>query len=544
MIDVDSMCIKLLPEDAPYVALSYCWAKDPYLTLTKATLSDLEIPRSLTRSDVAPTVADAIEATRMLDQRYIWIDCLCICQDDDEDKVSQLNQMDMVYRTALLTIIVVSSSADGTDIGIPGIRNALERHSLRSVRIRGLLFRQRAESLFTSLSQKRWGTRAWTFQEFLLSRRLLVFDKTQAYFKCESTSFAEEYVDHVCMNAEETHEQKLAPCCDRTTSTSEGVLDQPVAVFPQNFHPSYEALVKSYTARHMSYDSDSLNAIRGMLNLLHREQSVSFLCGLPLPHLIGRYLAWCPLGISRRRKPTSEGVTFPSWTWAGWQGEAAYVTTEFPDGDFTPEEFTADGISVDLEDEETSSPRQIRLSKDDNIVEIDTMDSFSLMRLECCLLIFTAEVAHLQVESAPMGNPIDVTQNSKPMCRPIMVDGARAGSVIPHYYHPHYSTLLDAQPSLTYEFVALSKTKARWWMRYNFVPNEPSHDENLLYTNEDGVLIYHTPFDERIFDVYGSVKNVMLIHWIDGIAYRGGIGQIHSDAWMAAKSTLRDIQLG
>ena len=70
-------------ELAHYTTLSHCWGKKHIVTTTKATLEQrkLEVPWLL----LSRTFQDAITITRELGIRYIWIDSLCIIQDDKED---------------------------------------------------------------------------------------------------------------------------------------------------------------------------------------------------------------------------------------------------------------------------------------------------------------------------------------------------------------------------------------------------------------------------------------------------------------------------
>jgi hypothetical protein len=64
----------------PYVALSYCWGVSQALTTTKLTLTQRKKEISLV--DMPQTLQDALFITQQLGIPYIWIDALCIIQDD------------------------------------------------------------------------------------------------------------------------------------------------------------------------------------------------------------------------------------------------------------------------------------------------------------------------------------------------------------------------------------------------------------------------------------------------------------------------------
>ncbi|KAF2733147.1 hypothetical protein EJ04DRAFT_495855 [Polyplosphaeria fusca] len=109
-IDLDAMCVGSLPEGAEFATLSYCWPAKQYLTLTKSSKMTLFSEGSIDRlMDQFPgTVQDAILCARDLGFRHLWIDALCIIQDDTENKVYQLRQMDRVYGASSLTLLVLS----------------------------------------------------------------------------------------------------------------------------------------------------------------------------------------------------------------------------------------------------------------------------------------------------------------------------------------------------------------------------------------------------------------------------------------------------
>lgn len=67
-------------EEYDYVALSHCWGKFPMLTTTTATLEERK--SGIKWSELPKTFQDAIRVTKVLGIRYIWIDSLCILQDD------------------------------------------------------------------------------------------------------------------------------------------------------------------------------------------------------------------------------------------------------------------------------------------------------------------------------------------------------------------------------------------------------------------------------------------------------------------------------
>jgi hypothetical protein len=101
-----------------YVCLAHRWlSKDPHkdgvarsnsdsTALECCTLKDnIEQNRKrIAIADLLPAYRDAIRVTRALGLRYLWIDSLCIIQDDDEDKALQISTMGTIYSNSYLTI--------------------------------------------------------------------------------------------------------------------------------------------------------------------------------------------------------------------------------------------------------------------------------------------------------------------------------------------------------------------------------------------------------------------------------------------------------
>jgi hypothetical protein len=117
LIDVEKMIIvRGLPDWTEYVALSYVWGED---RMKRARPPGWEMPRTLrvnVRTDkygvetimlpgeLLCTIRDAIEVTRSIGYRYLWVDSLCIIQDDKQEKDFQISMMDEIYNNATLTI--------------------------------------------------------------------------------------------------------------------------------------------------------------------------------------------------------------------------------------------------------------------------------------------------------------------------------------------------------------------------------------------------------------------------------------------------------
>ena len=173
LIDCDTKAI-VPGEFHLYVALSYVWG---YISETSGDPNKL--------SENSPnTIKDAITVTKRLGYRYIWIDRYCIDQKDKEGTADQVGRMDLIYQNAELTII--AAIGEDPSYGLPGVgqRKREPKHLTTCTKVgKHFLISTDAWPKGPTVKTK-WETRAWTYQEALLSRRRLVFAKQQMYFEC------------------------------------------------------------------------------------------------------------------------------------------------------------------------------------------------------------------------------------------------------------------------------------------------------------------------------------------------------------------------
>jgi len=99
--------VKLSP--TRYVALSHCWGPTTQLPIT-TTVSTLENRMQRIKfSHLSQTFQDAVKLVKQLGQHYLWIDSLCIIQDDKTDWAIEAAAMAAVYGNSIFTIFALSS---------------------------------------------------------------------------------------------------------------------------------------------------------------------------------------------------------------------------------------------------------------------------------------------------------------------------------------------------------------------------------------------------------------------------------------------------
>ncbi len=108
LIDVKRRCVVDPPPRPRYVALSYVWGNSVQVTLERKHDARLRREGGLSDryTDIGTTIKDAMYLCEQLGEQYLWVDGLCIKQDDEEDRARQINGMNQIYSCAVFTIVV------------------------------------------------------------------------------------------------------------------------------------------------------------------------------------------------------------------------------------------------------------------------------------------------------------------------------------------------------------------------------------------------------------------------------------------------------
>ena len=94
-----------------WVALSHCWGDSPHrLLVTSANVEQLS--RGISMSYMPGTIRDTILMTRKLRIRYLWVDTLCILQDDILDWNMESAKTSTYYKEAHVTLVARDAVAD------------------------------------------------------------------------------------------------------------------------------------------------------------------------------------------------------------------------------------------------------------------------------------------------------------------------------------------------------------------------------------------------------------------------------------------------
>ncbi|KAK0121897.1 hypothetical protein ONS95_010174 [Cadophora gregata] len=344
VIDVHAMKICSAPQGLSYCALSYLWGGISMLKTLKENFGRLSQDSGIVEEELPLTIRDAIHFCRKIGWQYLWVDALCIIQDDEVNVASQISQMQSIYRFADFTI--VAASGVDSNAGLPGIQTA-RKVSQHMEKIQGLRLVTTLPPFEHIQETSRWSTRAWTFQESKLSRRLIIFSDGQMHFRCEGGEFCE---DTRIETQSRTGEPGRAYSPFLSTSLLLG------APHGRGFD-IFQDLVAQYSQKVLSYPEDILNGFSGIINALKPFGTIGqyWISGLPVEgsRLVDSLL-WIPtyqhaselrrfnifqtdfvqrpgkyVAIDSRNKRVEDGAyhKFPSWSWIGWMGDIDYLET-------------------------------------------------------------------------------------------------------------------------------------------------------------------------------------------------------------------------
>lgn len=326
LIDVEDMCIVAGNSDHTYLTLSYTWGKSPATQTFKDISEHFMSKGGLKRfwNELPLVVCDAIILTVKLGFRYLWVDILCIAQDNWEEKLKMIQLMDIVYTRAFLTIVAVGS--EDSSYPLTGVRPGTRAPFKHVGWANGEYFVAGPPTLSSALEDSTYRTRAWTFQEQLVSRRCLYFTKYQVYFHCVET-FWEENIKQGAFERDFGHISSLNRIFINPLMLylSRCRINPGLAPSPNAVLTAYTKLVERYTARKLSDPGDILHAFAGLSAILEQlcgtGEIGTSLFGL-LPSMLDLCLLWYPKSPPKRRLIESK---VPSWSWAGWEGDVQYL---------------------------------------------------------------------------------------------------------------------------------------------------------------------------------------------------------------------------
>ena len=205
-------------------------------------------------------------------------------------------------------MLKVSQAAGGDNAyaHLPGVRDNSRLVIQHEAEIQGLHLITAQRPFLTSVDKSKWSSRGWTYQEKILSKRLLIFTPYQTFFQCGQVIFYEDAI------LERNSDSPNVDLSQGEGMVSRRHLSKPTAdMSPLD---KYGTCVKGYSCRDLTKQYDGLNAFQGVLNILRPEFSGDFHWGMP-ESIFDIAMTW----FYGNHYPQRRRHGFPSWSWLGWR---------------------------------------------------------------------------------------------------------------------------------------------------------------------------------------------------------------------------------
>ncbi|KAL9105652.1 MAG: hypothetical protein Q9227_009201 [Pyrenula ochraceoflavens] len=294
-------------DNISYAALSHCWGDTLPIRLVKSLLEDHY--RNIPWLSLPLTFQDAITTALKLDILYLWIDALCIVQDDNDDWTYEATRMAGIYSNSYLTI-AADASWDGTE-GLFRQRNPTRLRSIIVPQEVSVVDR-RGFVLYTdrwwdSIYHSPLASRAWTVQEKFLAPRLLHFAEEEVHWECMEMLTAESVPANF----------PTVPKSGYIVQKSSLHLEAPPEQRIQTLYHTWYQLVSAYAKGTLTFTSDRPIAIAGLARTFCRLLELpdhDYLCGLWRPRL-GHDLMWRSHSDGWGPPENLRVASLPSWSW-------------------------------------------------------------------------------------------------------------------------------------------------------------------------------------------------------------------------------------
>ncbi|KAF2093811.1 HET-domain-containing protein [Rhizodiscina lignyota] len=332
-------------EPAPYVALLYCWGNAKDILVTNRNNLEEHLDRIVL--DSLPLVLqDAATVCRLLDVDYLWVDSLCIIQNDEDqrDWSQQSAQMRKIYSGAELVIAVESSPdctigfLEGQDTQVPWRPFEFEHDGRKTIYFAKVpsLSESIGSIQTTSLSR-----RGWAMQEVILPNRILHFTEREMIWECNTNcrcacgtpthglwKLDMQFITN--SGAGTAWTKATRKYCDEGSDANSRHLEDFLRIRTTTAVIwAWERLVELYSQRQLTVASDKLSAISGLVqsfqDILGNGRN-HYIAGLWKDKLV-KGLLWHVTGSPPSKRPAQWRA--PTWSWASIDGGIGYFLESY-----------------------------------------------------------------------------------------------------------------------------------------------------------------------------------------------------------------------
>ena len=252
--------------------------------------------------ELPKTFRDAVEMTRQFNLRYLWIDSLCIVQDDLKDWEAEASQMASIYSNAYITFAAAAATDCNGGLKYPFVPATCGKYKEYTLCLRMAHTHSRERPTPLNL-------RGWTLQEELLSRRILSFGERQLHWKCGCTSASED-------GLLDDNENKLAPFTSTLSFYDQNTTDY---ISLTKMYEFWRRVAENYSGRELRFAQDKLAAFAGLTKRFEDLTGDTPLLGLWQKDFVQGLLWKAEIGSFRDLT-----LNVPTWSWLSMGGRIKY----------------------------------------------------------------------------------------------------------------------------------------------------------------------------------------------------------------------------
>ncbi len=345
----------------PYAALTYCWGGEQPMKCLSSNIVSYGTGIPFERQP--PTIKDAAKVCQGMGLQYLWIDALCIIQDDFNDKSVEIGKMTSIYGSATVTIAAArSSSVTEGFLGerFPGPREgAIVSYRCFNGGLGSITLVKLDDGGFESVEPI--DERGWALQERLLSSRIIEFGSRQTRWICPETRSSgfslEGFTDGWKREVNFSSKRKTETLDLKSICTAKSTID--FYGRPRNSQykeyldamEHWEHICETFTERALTLSSDRTLAISGIAQIFAESSEDQYIAGL-WKSCFHSGLLWKIEHSYQSPKNIPQPTTYqgPSWSWLSVNGPVNFSQV------CRPSECVAEILSCETEPANETTP--------------------------------------------------------------------------------------------------------------------------------------------------------------------------------------------
>ncbi|KAI0490472.1 heterokaryon incompatibility protein-domain-containing protein [Xylaria cf. heliscus] len=321
-----------------YATLSHCWGTIELLKLQKKNHdSFLE---KIDENELCKTFKDTIHIARHIGLEYLWIDSLCIIQDDPEDWIRESANMCDVYGGS--SINIAASSARNGSFGCFFDRNEKTLRRIQKIRVpvstgdKIIVYDCAPDDIYRTVDDGPLTQRAWAFQERFLAPRTLHFTDSQLFWECGTMHACETFpaklpedywweykMPKIALLSHNRENSVISP--DEKAPSESKISMERLLVPNHSLLSLWGYIVDSYSKAKLTKATDKLVALSGVAKWFQSRNGDMYLAGMWRRGLEAALCWECRQGTGDNDSPTRPAEYLaPSWSWASINREVIF----------------------------------------------------------------------------------------------------------------------------------------------------------------------------------------------------------------------------